>query len=44
MLRANRARAGPPLGMVQNTYWTRTVQYQRIMYAFYFEKPCEIEA
>ena len=26
MLRANRARAGPPLGMVQNTYRTRTVR------------------
>ena len=38
MLRANRARAGPPLGMVQNTYRTRTVQYQRIYVCILFWK------
>ena len=38
MLRANRARAGPPLGIVQNTYRTRTVQYQRIYVGILFWK------
>ena len=38
MLRVNRARAGPPLGMVQNTYRTHTVQYQRIYVFILFSK------
>ena len=38
ILRANRARAVPPLGMVQNTYRTRTVQYQRINVCILFWK------
>ena len=38
MLRANRALAVPPFGMVQNTYRTRTVQYQRIYVCISFWK------
>ena len=30
--------AVPPFGMVQNTYWTRTVQYQRIYTCILFWK------
>ena len=33
-----RARAGPPFGMVKNTYRTRTVQYQRIYVCILFWK------
>ena len=38
ILGANRARAGPPFGMVQNTYRTRTVEYQRIYVCILFLK------
>ena len=38
ILRANRARAVPRFGMVQNTYPTRTVQYQRIYDCILFWK------
>ena len=38
ILRPNRARAVPPFGMVQNTYRTRTVQYQRIYVCMLFPK------
>ena len=38
ILRANRTRAVPPFGMVQNTYRTRTVQYQRIYICISFWK------
>ena len=38
ILRANRARAVPPCGMVQNTYRTRTVQFQRIYVCILFWK------
>ena len=42
MLRANRARAGPPLGMAQNKYRTRTVQYQRIYVCCTVSAFCEL--
>ena len=38
ILSANRARAVPPFGMLQNTYRTRTVQYQRIDVCILFWK------
>ena len=38
ILRANRARAVRPFGMVQNTYRMRTVQYQRIYVRILFWK------
>ena len=38
ILRANGARVVRPFGMVQNTYWTRTVQYQRIYVCILFWK------
>ena len=38
ILRANRARALPLFGMVQNTYWMRTVQYQCIYVCILFWK------
>ena len=38
ILRANRARAVPPFGLVQNTYRTLTVQYQRIYVCILFWK------
>ena len=38
MLRANRARAVPPFGLVQNTYRTRTEQYKRIYVCILFWK------
>ena len=38
ILRANRARAVPLFGMVQNMYRTRTVQYQRIYFCILFWK------
>ena len=38
ILRANRARAVLPFGMVQNTYRTHTVQYPRIYICILFRK------
>ena len=38
ILRANRTRAVPPFGTVQNTYRTRTIQYQRIYVCILFWK------
>ena len=38
IFRANRTSALPPLGVVQNTYRTRTVHYQRIYVFIFFWK------